>query len=169
MQLQGITCFTRTLAAIDLLLSNSEYVQRTFREQFTDIPKRAWAKEFCTVKVCGGRKTAHTTAAVYTALRFSRSLFITQGKEEAEKAQEIAKNIYTMNPESDAMEKIIFHGVSNDPNDQSFLNASIMPSLDLIIVDMASLLSPNALNQVYDLYCEHVRSIKLPFYFLFME
>lgn len=164
----GLQCYTRTLAAIDLLMSNSEYMQKTYREQFTDISKRDWCREFCTVRVCGGRKTAHTTAGLHTALRFRKSLWMTT-ENELENAKKIVEGFHLDQLSGDDGPNILLHGVRADTENPSHLNASVMPQLDAIFVDMSSLLSPLAMSQVYDMYCDHVESVKLPFFFFFLQ
>lgn len=68
-------CYERTLKAVELLLANSEQMQKMYKDLWrTNVI--SYAKEICTIKVCGPRRSGHTTVVNELVKRFNDQVIV---------------------------------------------------------------------------------------------
>jgi len=139
----------RTLRAVRALMANSAEMQAETtktRRQENDI---YFAKEFCTVRVCGPRGSGHTTVANKLVKQFKGDVVVIAPTLNLAKFITGAK--YTC-----SIRDILNQGRNGKDE------------VKAIIVDMVSMIEPDGIDSIYANFSCFVRTDQ-PFFFIFLE
>lgn len=156
-----------TLHALELLVKNSQLMQRHRNYDLPALSDKGFLKEMCTVKLCSSRRTGHSTALVKFAYRnFNGAIFVTKTAEMARRLnhlflehvskEEVVKYTHSlvelipivMNPESVLEDPTtrVYHFTSVNKHYNSLREIKT----DAIMVDCSSIIPQNQLDNIYE-------------------
>jgi len=147
MQVLSVLCGQRTLEAANLLLQNSRYMQEHIRDsQFFQPGTVGYAKEWCTVKVGGPRRTGHSWTINELIKQFDdQVIVITPTLDQS--------RLYTATHKASIRSLDRIRGLSG---------------IRAVIVDCVSVLSKKELAEVYGI-CACLVVREGPFHFILMQ
>ena len=154
--MQDLAMFANTLTATNLLLDNSRQTQEVKRREVFN-PNcccMKWAKELCTVKTCGPRRTGHSHVA--------RQLFSHYFKGDAWVIVPKMEMLKEFREECGARACSMVHLEKHRGTAR----------LSAVIIDTASLFSRNEIEKIYCDFCPYVWTNARngePFFFVFLE
>jgi AAA+ ATPase superfamily predicted ATPase len=140
--------YQRTLEALNLLLHNSNDSQSYYWDTTPhSLSLLAFAKEFCTIKVCGPRRSGHTSVANEFVKLFDDKVVIITPR----------------------IESLAFYSATHKTSVETLnrIRGSII-ELKAVIVDMSSLISNKEKEAIYKIFSAYMMPHQV-FYFIFLE
>lgn len=167
------TACENTSLALHLLIENSYFAQREARKGLHSgfLSERAWANEYCTIKLCSSRRCGHSAAIAKIATEyFNHAIFLSPNSTSAVRLKEYVTKELTGGDEPRIISKIttseicgeriddpihsydmsyLFSGYNNGNPRKDFTNKFRGLTTEAVFVDCSSFLSKSAEEAIY--------------------
>lgn len=121
------------------LIKNSLSIRKKLGKDYIDsISKKAYLKEYCTIKISGSRQSGHTTAIKKLLEKFKNPIVLV--KEERLKKIYYCENV-------DKNDCFLFDSILNQ------MRGIDLKDVDVVFIDNASFMSQKAIELLYDCLC----------------